>query len=35
MLYSFRLAFLNFVLHASIEWAMRRTAAVVPVAVTP
>ena len=35
MLYSLRLAFLNFVLYASVERAMRRTAAVAPAAATP
>ena len=35
MLYSLRLAFLNFVLYVSVERAMRRTAAVAPAAATP
>ena len=35
MLYSLRLAFLNFVLYVSVERALRRTAAVAPAAATP
>ena len=35
MLYSLRLALLNFVLYVSVERAMRRTAAVAPAAATP